>query len=222
MSSRRSRGQSQRRSSVPSYTPRSTNSVKKEVRTQMLQVAERKYLDTNYDTGTIGNTGVVSQLSAVPQGSTAVTRIGDSLFAKSLVLRGNFWSLADISVFRFIIIRWLANSTPTASEVLENDGTDKCVISHYNHHAKKKFKVLYDSGCQQAVSTYGSPSGAVPINTLYAVNVLPKTVIPLNFKLEFDAGSSTNSDNRLYLMYWSQSSNDVGFKLNVRFNFLDM
>lgn len=223
MSSRRTTGQGRRTASGRGFQPKSASSVKKEVKTQILSMAERKYVDTDVDSGTIATTGVVQQLNGIAQASTVSGRTGDSVFVKSIVARGRFQPVsAGNCTFRYMFILWKPNSTPTASQILEDDGSEKCVISNYNHEYKKSFKVLYDSGCQFAVTQEGNPSSTSAITTIFLQNVLQKLVLPINQKCEYTAASSTNSDNRLYFIRWSAGSNDVSSKVQIRLNYLDM
>lgn len=221
-SSRRSSGQGKRRSKNASFVPKSPSSIQKEIRTQLLQVAERKYKETEINTTVTSYTGNITQLNTVSQGSTVNTRNGDSLYAKSLVFRSICKGIGDDDphMIRFLVIRWLPNSTPTTAQILDDSyvGTTRVCYAGYNHFYKKQFKVLYDSGPFMVQACSVTAGGGPDIR--HIANI----VIPLNVKIDYDSASSTNSNNRLYYVAFSEDAtgNIVAHQVLFRLNFLDM
>lgn len=180
---------------------------------------ERKFKDTDIDTGTITTTGTLSLVSTIAQGSTVSERSGDSVTFKSVVLRGRISAIADgISFCRYILFQWLPNSTPTTAQILENVGSDAIIISPFNHAYRQSFKVLWDSGALWVSEKDDLANNGMQIATPIPLLVIPSFPVP---KVTYSAASSTDSNGRIYFLYCASIANSVSSKFNIRLNYYD-
>lgn len=217
MSSRRQFGQSKR--VRKGFTPRSnTNETKKLVQTELAKRLEIKFLHTQVSNSSITNAGVLDLLSAITQGSTSSTRIGDHLNYKSLIVRG-VYGIIDSAYntwhnIRFIIFLWHENSVPTVSQIIESPTAGRACSSPFNLENKraKRFRILFDSGPQWVSS--GQVSATSGGNQTRIEGILPLQVFPLqNMGVQFDTGS-VNHNNRLYFLSISDTASASQFKSN--------
>ena len=92
--------------------------------------------------------GQITDITQVAQGQTDSTRIGDSLNAASIQLRGrvNYGTVGSgEGIFRLIVFQWFDTSTPVASEIL-NPGTvvGETTTDMYNTDMGNRFKIYMD------------------------------------------------------------------------------
>lgn len=112
--------------------------------------SEKKYHDTLIS-GSVDYNGTINLLTDIDQGDTNVTRSGNSILAKSLLIRYSVIpdvSSANTSYMRVIICQDTMNlgTTPAVSDVLQNTASASAPLSHYNNQysAQYRFKILYD------------------------------------------------------------------------------
>jgi len=216
MSTRRQRGV-KRSGRVP---PTVVNQVKRELARNL----ERKFTHITYDSDAPDVNGTVTPLSTVAQGTTKSTRIGDVIHAKSLSFRA-FISVNQSSypeqMARFMLIKWYPNSTPSVANIIESPNAGNfTVLSHLNNDYKNSFEVLFDSG-PLLLSRSDSGSG---IYVPYALGAYSSglEVIKLNNTMRYTTASSTDCDNRLYLVCVTASATQrVAFQLDFRFSYTD-
>lgn len=219
MSSRRSTGQGRR--VKKGATIKEKNVTLKDVRVELAKRQEIKFLETQVSNSSITNAGVLDWLSPVTQGSTSSTRVGDFLNYKSLIFRGKF-GVIDTTYdtwhnIRFLVILWKDNSVPTVSQIIENPTAGRATTSAFNHENKraKRFRVLFDSGCQYVSA--GQVSATAGGQTTRIEGIIPLQVIPLNnMPVQFDVGSA-NHNNRLYCLSISDTATASQFKTNIEF-----
>jgi len=203
------------------YVPRAP-SASSIVRQEMAKVLERKYQEVYHKTAVVPTNGALQLLTGMAQGATVAQRIGNSVTLKSITFRGYFGATALGTaagvVYRFVIVQWIPNSTPTIGQIIEaNPGNDFC-MEHFNHENKgKQFKVLYDSGAFWLTT----PTATNLINTNMWQG-LPLTVIPFGsgLKQNYTTGSN-DSDNRIYLVYGATIANTVDQNVQIRVAYTD-
>ena len=132
-------------------------------------------------------TGVVSTVSAVPQGVTDITRVGDSLSCVSLEMRGQITAATGTDALRLIVFYYKPNfgvNPPVISDILE--GTPY-VNSSYDHDEQfgKTYTVLLDR-------TFTSSLVAEDLDT-FAFKLALK-----GHKIQYVAGSTTAQMNGIY------------------------
>lgn len=206
----------------------SPSSVRSEVKKALADVLERKHVNIYTDTSsTMPVAGALAQLNTCAQGTTATTRVGNAINYKSLVARADVSPVnpTHATIYghsvRFVIFRWLANSTPSVANVMADvsSGT-RLLLSPFNHEYRSQFKILYDSGKINLQQAWGA---AAPFEgwTTGAVSI-PLIVKPLTgIKAVYDGSSSTNSTNRLYVLYAGDVANLADLHLYTQLNFTD-
>lgn len=194
--------------------------VNKAVQLYMKEHQEIKFYDIDLNSAADSTSGTLIQLNDVPQGSSSVTRDGDSLYARSLTCR--FWARQTTAgapnYIRYLIVRWNNNSTPTASQILQATGTDSCIISPKNHLNRQEYSILWDSGAIQLQQSDLSAAGDYTNQNIDYRSLL--LVFPLNFKCIFSSGS-INGTNRLYFLRFSDGANIGTHRMYTRFTFYD-
>jgi len=107
---------------------------------------ELKYLD-NYNNTTASSAGTVSDITAVPQGNTDVTRSGDMISLHSVEWTVNFGLAAagdNTNICRWIVFQWhgdTAVDVPALGSILN---FTTYPISAFAHDNVQKFHVLVD------------------------------------------------------------------------------
>lgn len=105
---------------------------------------ETKYKDYDRTETSINQNGVLRTLNDPAQGTSASTRVGDSILMKSIDIRGEIYANTSPAYLRMILIIDKQNTITTAAQILENTGTYYSVHSQYNQDNRKQFSVLYD------------------------------------------------------------------------------
>lgn len=202
------------------YRKPTKSELQREIRKELIRTIEPKCLDYSLDTATVTTTGVAVNLTAlITQGSAARDqRIGDQIKLRSLVFRSRALAVSEDSpVFgRLIVAIGKGNQGLTTSEVLEDVGSDKCVISMKNFDFRKNYNILYDSGCFMAETSAAASDTYSDIYWNSGLVVIPMT----NYTVDYDSGS-TGCNNRVMLMYFSAGTNDISYKLQARLNYFD-
>jgi len=102
--------------------------------------------------------GTISQVSNIPQGIAVGNRVGDKAYIQKLSLFAYHVPAANTSsAIRFILFRWLENTVPAVSDVLDPGGSGTIEpSSHLSFVNRDIIKVLHDD----FITLYatGSPS----------------------------------------------------------------
>jgi len=190
---------------------RSTASaVASEVKKELARTLEKKHLDYYLDTGgTMPVAGALYEINQISQGTTVSTRVGNKINYHSLIVRPMVFNQSvtmttrPSHLTRLILFLWKPNSAPSVANILHDVSSGrKIMFSPFNMEYKKSFNVLYDSGPIMTTNLYGD-SGATHQNAgTFLEAPLPLIVKPLTSVVAtYDGTSSTNSDNRLYVLY---------------------
>jgi len=211
--SRRGQG-TKRRATKTGWVPRAPT-VKSEVKKILAQTVEKKFVDVSINKGDLDKNGYLNLISTIAQGTTQSTRIGDGIFPKSISFRlmASMITSGTSVQFRYCIIQWNENSTPSVANILQTSGTDMVHVSPFNFQYKKqRFQFLHDSG--PVFCTYGTvdhSSGLV--------------VIPLSQKaIHYTPASSTDSDTRFYFLaccFLDAPATDLGLRTIIRMTYTD-
>lgn len=188
--------------------------VKRVVNSAIRKNTELKYYD--YATTTsVDYAGTFYQLSAIAQGDTDVQRDGDKLTAKRCRIRGTVTTGDTTQVFRVICFRWKQNTlsvAPTQTYLLSPyTSSVQAAYCPMNHDTQANMQVLYDK-------TYVLNSVSKPqllINISLNLSKLPK--------VSYDAGSTTNGNNQIYMYVVSDSAVATHPSINFisRLSFVD-
>jgi len=114
------------------------------VRKELSQQIEPKHFDVAFSsTAGSGGSGVL-YLSAIPQGTTDITRVGDRLTLRSLEARWDTVYADATNIVRFILFQWIGDAVtdvPAITDILESV---PYVFSAYNWDIRHKVRILHD------------------------------------------------------------------------------
>lgn len=111
--------------------------------------AEKKHFLT-YNTGySVDYAGTIQSLSDITQGDTDVTRDGDSLYLRSIRVKGGVVVSDSTNAVRIIIFQWHADSTDdtaTVNDILSATAVGTVVgpFASYYHDKRRLYTVMYD------------------------------------------------------------------------------
>ncbi len=180
--------------------------------------SEKKFHDV-VTTGTIQDIPVGVALTDVPQGSTDLTRVGDSLTVKSLQIRISTLRADSTNIGRLVIIQWLPTieGIPPVAELFQlATGGVTAPLTQFNHDHRRDYRVLWDSkpynldGVQQEQR----------LHTVYLPLYKMKKVVK---KIQYVAGSTTRGAGKLFIFGISDSTavTHPPFNFRSRVNFTD-
>lgn len=158
--------------------------------------AEKKFFTVNLS-ATVSDTGAVSPLTEIAQGDTAITRDGNSIFARMLsgtiVLTrstsGN--AVQTIRVCIFQDNQQVADSTPTYTQLFATSSP----ISSLAYPQMGRFKVLW--------------SRIVHLDQTNNLGSVHKVVLPLKHHIRYNGTASTDiQKGGLYLAYCSDQTTE--------------
>lgn len=175
---------------------------------------EKKYYDTTISTAAVTETGVITDISAIAQGDSALNRDGDSLKPLGLnmrfTLKGDASTSRDTSI-RVIVFRMKHENAvvPSVSDVLDVVS----INAMYNYTERPRFNVLMDK--------------------IYTLPINDSTVIPQRYysfssrltgHMKFVTGQVTHEDGGIYLLRISDEStatNRPQFGSTTRITYVD-
>ncbi len=126
-------------------TPAERKAIKKLVAEKIVSVQEKKSFDTGFGS-TVDNTGVVGNLTLIPQGDTDSTRDGDAV----KLLKIQLWAQAQYAdatnALRLIIFRWNQDTSSAGPASIGDILQSVSPYSPYNrdNERARKFDVIYD------------------------------------------------------------------------------
>ncbi len=131
-----------------------TTQVARLVRREMKRNVEHKHYD-QLQSGTAGIAGSgVLYLSSMAQGTTDITRIGDSITLDKLEVRFDLAYADNLNFARIIFFQWVGDAVtdvPAITDILEST---PYYLSAYNWDQKGKYRILLDrSYCLDAVTS---------------------------------------------------------------------
>lgn len=181
------------------------------VKKSLMTLSENHYHDY-FNGGTASTAGAIQDALVVAQGTSDVSRIGDSILLKSIHLRYHLVYGAGATTaaqfVRVMIIQWFDNSAPLLNGILTNTAAGVSIDSDYNmdyFREKKTLKVLYDR--RHELSLQG-PSGVVvstPIKRFTkTINYISGVNTPIYGDIYFvilsdQAAAGTNPAYQMYM-----------------------
>lgn len=135
--------------------------------------------------------GTIINLTGVTQGNAITQRVGDKLMPTSLELRYIVGQSIVTSRIRVIVFRWTAKlaGNPFVNYILAHNTSVLSVLSPYQVPTRSDFNILYDRTYQLDANNYGK------VKTV-KLKLAKKPVI-------YDSGSSTDSSNKICLLFIS-------------------
>lgn len=183
---------------------------------------EAKYLDTaNGLAPTLAAPSIVN-ISAMAQGLTDKTRIGNSILAKSIFCKvrvvgtmTNDTGPQYHSVRIMLIVDKLQGGTaPTISQIMESTSTN---LSMGNKNYTDRFTILKDKIIDMNNMYYDGSNPSLGVKSI-------KFFKKLDFHIRYigtDAASTSMGPNALYLVGWPLASSGLAFTFYCRLNYTD-
>jgi len=221
--SRRGRVPARRRARVPGGDVISLRRPRIEIK--QVNVSARGVV---FYTGTAGS--LLLDVTAIAQGATGATRVGDMATLQKLLFRYSIYNAlgagSNLNLnSRIIFFQYLADSSvagkPTIADLfnvsIANAGTTYGAFSAFDVDYARTYRVLWDSWCL----TYGAPGGFL---TAYGSGHHGMASIPLKRAqrdINFQAGATTGN-NHIFLMVTSDEATaaanpSISYNLDVRF-----
>lgn len=151
----------------------------------------------------------VTDITAIPQGDTDITRDGDQLFMGSISFFRRWTAGDDVNVGRFIIFQWFPATVPVGTDIL-NTNFGFAPVYHYDTDRAYQYKILFDS----ITTVNNNFTGQNKETAIKRMKVRPKRK-----KIQFIAGGTTGT-NKIYVLTTSDSviathpSIDATFRVN--------
>lgn len=162
---------------------------------RLQRAQEIKHWDTSIDQPNIGWTGAdLGSLNIPPQGTGDEDRIGDQIFCKTLWLRHSVLRVdSTVTDFvRVIIIQDYRSTISNLGQVLQSNlNNANAIYSQYVFDKRKDYKVLWDK--------------IVNISPGYRSAAYFTTKIKLNFKTQYNDGTTAIEKNRIKLFVLSDT-----------------
>ncbi len=170
---------------------------------QIHRTSELKTLDNNVSAIAVNSTAAVTAIVPPAAGSSHSTRDGDSLYYKSLHLRGIVdCDAAQDLTMRVIVFQWMENdaTAPVVADILQDTAAGRNITSFYLKNPQKQFRIiddslyLWDSNVAQAPKVW---------------SVVCKGRQFGRHKPDFDAGALTGNGN-FYILTCSSTTAGAG------------
>jgi hypothetical protein len=183
----------------------SKSQVKQMIHSTLGNTLEDKYSDIVFNASNIDYAGYAPfSLTDMAQGTTDTSRVGDTILAKKLTASVFFTYnatntttnlAASQNLMRFVIFVWkpfFADVAPTAAKVFTYTSTAYSAMGPLTHDGIDQLVILHDE--LFALDGFVNP------------NRIRRFSIPLNRKIQFKAGSSTNQAGGIYCTFMSNAS----------------
>lgn len=170
-----------------------------------------------HSNGTIAVTGTLTLISNIAQGVTNITRVGEYVRLKRLLLNwrvnapsGGLFTAADnYNNVRIVVFRWKLSDaavSPAIGNILEPTATDP-TVALYNFDQAERFQVLYDKRVTVFNTAVYNGSGidTRPGPDHSKVNEKPIYVGLNNMPIEFEGNTATGT-GQIYLLMVSDSA----------------
>lgn len=193
--------------------------------------AEHKHVDTLSTWVSTNATPRIDPLTNMAQGSTDVTRNGNSILAKHVYIKGDILrnpsaAATAIEGVRVMLIMDTNDENdvpPTIDFLLQNYSTGYAMVSHHNKNYTDRFKVLFDKAFYINAQV---PSVKFKYYKAYAVKTYTKqngAAKIISTHMTYNGPVSTDlSKNHLYLVtIGSTDTNAPTTKYHVRFGYTD-
>jgi len=217
--------------SVGALTYRKQSKSKKrfgqKVQSALTKIAEKKTIALSaVFAAADSNTGVLLDISAlVVPGTTDQTRIGDSIFTRSIELNYAVTSITadQFNMIRVLIFIWKPTSTPVVTDVLQfGNGTVIAPLSPYNHDRRDDFFILYDKLHMMPYKDAGAGLVSVTSNSAQAKMNLIYKIPSFLRKVQYVATTAVGN-NHVYMLFYGDSAvaPHPQFAYSLKYNYSD-
>lgn len=204
-----------KRRGKPALTKKQAAAVRAIAKKQDEIAKERKQFDDAANTNTLVNAGVFVQLTPVPQGSSAVTRVGEEIDPNGLFIRGELAAGsggAASQQTRLMVIQWYPNGADHVISLPDLMTHATTPYSFRNRDFTRQYKVLWDFK-GSLVSSTGNPD----FSKYFDINIPGKQMRNISYN-----GSGTDGENQIWLVgYSSEVTTAPVFKWTSRFVYTD-
>lgn len=127
------------------------------------QTVEVKYADRGaYNTSATTSGAVVCVHNSLTRGDDAYNNFdGNTIYPLGLSFKWGTQTNQNFNYVRFVLFQWLENTTPTASDLLQDTTTGIATLSAFNVNTKGRMTVLYDKIVTIAPSAAGGSTATV-------------------------------------------------------------
>lgn len=192
-------------------------------------MAEHKYHD-KADLLTPNYSGIITDISAIAQGQTDTTRVGDKVILLSLQFKGVVTvPNPDIGteiqqIIRVIYFIYKDDTTPVVGTIMESTGDPNAINSPFIHDRQVKRKVLYDK-CFTVKSLGTIAGGYTALSKPIAVSAyIPLTKLKNKLNTIHYEGGGTTGVNKIWMLVISDSALSTGacsWRVYNRLNYID-
>lgn len=172
--------------------PLTKEAVRNMIKSSVEKVTEHKY----YILGqafTPNSTPTVTDLAAIAQGDTDLTRDGDALLIDKIDVLFNGNGADTTNIIRYIIFQWKPNTVPAVNEILQ-DAVTYGVTTPLTHDTRQQYHVLHD---QIIATSLNGPNAFCGLFTIPLRRLLKNQCLFV--------GASTTGTNKPYLILLSDS-----------------
>lgn len=183
--------------------------ARKVTKRAIMTASESKYNDV-YSAPPIDFSGAILALTNTTQGTSDVTRIGDSITPSKLWFRMLVNGETSSGMVRLILFRWTDFGAPIVSNILQSTGSSYSVSSPYVHDRQsQQYTILYDQ--TKPVSNNG---GSELIMFNYTRKLAAK-------KIQYLLAGTNGGKNELYAIIITDTdfANSPTVALSSRFEF---
>lgn len=160
---------------------------------------ETKYKDVNLGTFSFDNTGTVVQINNISQGTTDSTRVGDEIRLRRVSIHGQVvqGAVTVPTNVRIMLVQLKdqVGTSLTQAMVLQHTASNQEIMNSPYRYDAKFIHVLKD--IKMTITPYNFY--AVNTQQFFRIN----HVFKKNAICQYDAGSATNCDNSIFLLFTS-------------------
>lgn len=194
------------------------------IRRGVEQLAEKKKWDRSLSyTISAWKASPMTDLTAIPQGSSDSSRVGDKVTIRSLEarLRFTWFTSADLLIvqYRIILFQWLDDTTPTADDIIDNlTETESDLVHPFNHDKKVKRKILHE---QMGSTTWAATTGLENLAPMFKI-FIDFTKKKLSTRtVNYQAGGTVGVNKIYMLTLFTSDTNLCIFNMYTRINYID-
>lgn len=206
---------SRKRRGKPALTRQQAAAVRAIAKKQDEIVKEKKQFDDAANSNTLVNAGILVQLTPVPQGNSAVTRVGEEIDPQGLYIRGELAAGsggAASQQTRLMVIQWYPNGSDHIINMTDLMTHATTPYSFRHRDFTRQYKVLWDFR-GSLVSSTGNPD----YSKYFDISIPAKAMRKISYN-----SAATVGENQIWLVgYSSEVTTAPVFKWTSRFVYTD-
>lgn len=182
--------------------PRQVRQVKRIVNSSQ----ETKFYDISSSGASVSSTGTITSLTSIAQGTTDITRVGDSISLMRMMWSGVLTVGDQFNIVRVILFQWKPNDNvaPALADLLLNGPSGSPdVYSFYNHDLRGQFHIMSD----RTYSLIGNgTSSSIPFQPKTQILIAHNKGLSVGLKKVQYQGGTTVGTHKIYVLTLSDSS----------------